>query len=82
MLVQLTDHKGKEIWINPIYVKSLRAKAPELTYIEMSGSPMPLRVPQPAADLALTISAHMPAVPPAVTAALESERHAAEQSSE
>ncbi len=76
MLLKLTDHKGKERWLNPIYVKSLRARGPSDTEVEISGWTVKLRVRQPADELALAINAAMPDAADFI-AAHESEQAAA-----
>lgn len=60
MLVKLTDHKGKDVWINPLYVKSLSIKKPGETQVEVSGWSLKMRVRQDIEELALTINAAMP----------------------
>ncbi len=60
MLVKLVDHKGKERYINPIYVKALTAKSDTETEIEISGWSSKVRVKQPVDDVALAVNAAMP----------------------
>lgn len=77
MLVKLTDHKGKERWLNPIYVKSLLAKGPGETEVEVSGWSSKMRIRQNAEDVALAINAAMPDAADYIAAG-ESERQARE----
>jgi len=60
MLVKILDHKGKERWLNPIYVKSLLPKGDDATDIEVSGWATKVRVKQSADEVALAINAAMP----------------------
>lgn len=77
MLVRLTDHKGKERWVNPIYVKSLLAKGPGETEVEVSGWTSKMRVRLSADEVALMINAAMPDAADYIAAG-ESERQARE----
>ncbi len=36
MLVQITDHKGNEVWINPVHVKMVRQKKPGVVELFMA----------------------------------------------
>lgn len=74
MLVRIMDAKGKERWLNPIYVKSLIPKG-DSTDIEISGWSTKLRVKQAADEVALAINAAMPDAA-AYIAAQEDERAA------
>ena len=61
MLVQLTDTKGKEHWINPLYVKAIVARKKDQAEIFISfGSPLSakhsIKVDQNAATVAQIIS--------------------------
>ena len=76
MLVKVIDHKGKERWINPIYVKSMQAKGADTTEIEMSGWATKLRVKQPADEIAVSINAAMPDAAAYIAAAAEDEQSA------
>lgn len=60
MLVKLTDLKGKDIWVNPLYVKSLTPKRDDETHVEVSGWALKMKVPQNVEDVALTLNAAMP----------------------
>ncbi|MEQ8769972.1 MAG: hypothetical protein RIB60_05630 [Phycisphaerales bacterium] len=60
MLVKLIDHKGKERYINPIYIKSMTAKGQLETEIEISGWSSKVRVKQPVDEVALAVNAAMP----------------------
>lgn len=73
MLVKLTDHKGKERYINPLYVKSMAPKGDDETEIEISGWSLKLWVKRPMDEVATMISAAMPDAAAAL-AALESEQ--------
>ncbi|MEL6740069.1 MAG: hypothetical protein AAFP26_05380 [Planctomycetota bacterium] len=77
MLVRFTDHKGKDRYINPIYVKSLGVKNDTETEIEISGWSLKLRVKRPMDEVATMISAAMPDAAAAI-AAMESEQQAAQ----
>lgn len=65
MLVKLTTTKGRDIWINPVYVKGLQQKTAEVTEVYIRwGSGLSvsdvLKVRANAADVAEAISAAMP----------------------
>jgi hypothetical protein len=75
MLVKITDLKGKDHWINPLYVKCIRANKRGETEIIGSISTMGsmLKTEEPAESLADRISVAMPDSPAwqAATAASE-----------
>lgn len=77
MLIKLTDIKGRDVWINPAYVKGVFQKSKEITevYVRwgagLSVSDV-LKVRARADDVAAAISAAMPDAA-AYIAALESE---------
>ncbi|MFU8828428.1 MAG: hypothetical protein ACNA8P_03235 [Phycisphaerales bacterium] len=75
MLVKITDLKGKDHWINPLYVKCIRANKRGETEIIGSISTMGsmLKTQEPAESLADRISIAMPDSPAwqAATAASE-----------
>lgn len=81
MLVRLVDWKGRVRWVNPLYIKALTPKGESDTEVDVSGWPVKLRIPIAPDDLALTINAAMPDAG-AFIAAAESERQAAQQSSD
>lgn len=65
MLVKLTDIKGKEVWINPLYVKAVASKGNDgaevfVTYGSAWSQVTSIKVKAPAADVAAAISAAMP----------------------
>lgn len=66
MLVKLTDTKGQDYWINPLYVRGLIQRKRDLTevHIVLNASPWSginsIKVPMPADELAGVISAAMP----------------------
>lgn len=65
MLVQITDHKGKEYWINPLYVRMVTPKGEDQCEIQGLATSLGthIRVKAPAADVAAQISAAMPDSP-------------------
>jgi len=75
MLVKITDLKGKDHWINPLYVKCIRSNKRGETEIIGSISTMGgmLKTEEPAESLADRISVAMPDSPAwqAATAASE-----------
>lgn len=75
MLVKLTDHKGKDRYINPLYVKSMAPKGDKETEIEISGWSFKLRIAAPMDEVAAYVSAAMPDAAAAL-AAIESEEQA------
>jgi len=65
MLVKITDIKGKDHWINPLYVKSVRSNRKGQTEVHGSVSYMGsiLKTEEPAEALADRISVAMPDSP-------------------
>ena len=65
MLVQLIDHKGKEWWVNPLYVKMVVPKGPESCEVHGVTTALgsPLRIKAPADEVAAALSAAMPDSP-------------------
>ncbi|MEO1129407.1 MAG: hypothetical protein AAFX05_06825 [Planctomycetota bacterium] len=66
MLVKFTDVKGKDLWINPLYVKAIAEGKHGvtdiyITYGSVWGQQSVLKVKLPADEVAFQISAAMPA---------------------
>ena len=72
MLVKLTDNKGKDHWINPVYIKMLVPKGADATDVWVSGWGTRIRIPQPAELLADLVGAAMLDAA-AITAAITSD---------
>lgn len=75
MLVQLTDHKGNEVWINPVHVKMVRQKKPGVVEIYLVvtagwGSPT-MRAAGELHEIIDRLNAAMPADLGAFTPAIE-----------
>jgi hypothetical protein len=69
MLVRFTDTKDKPVWVNPVHVKSLTPKKPEVTSINMSvPTAAPINVRMPIDEVAARLNAAMPLDPYAMTA--------------
>ena len=60
MLIQLHDHKGKEQFINAVYVKAILPKGHDQCLLEVSGRTSKLRVGLPAQTVADMVNAAMP----------------------
>ena len=65
MLVKLTDTKGKEVWINPLYVKAVQSRGDDgaevfITFGTTWSQVSSIKVKASAADVATSISAAMP----------------------
>ena len=60
MLVKVIDHKGKERFVNVMFVKSVAPKGEDQCEIEMSGWATKIRVKDTAENVALTLSAAVP----------------------
>ncbi len=78
MLVQLTDHKGNEVWINPVHVKMVRQKKPGVVELFMAvtanwGAPT-MRATGELHEIIDRINAAMPADLGAYTPALEEQQ--------
>lgn len=56
MLVKVVDHKGRERYINPAFIKSLSSKGDDECEIEVSGWMQALRVRQPMDDVAAVLN--------------------------
>jgi len=77
MLIKLTDIKGRDVWINPLYVKAVTSRGKEgaevfVTYGSVWSQVTSIKVKAPAEDVAAAISAAMPDAA-AYMAALDSE---------
>ncbi len=59
MLFKVRDHKGTERWINPTYVRLLRARKNK-TEMHVSGETMPIYLTQPMDTVAQVVNASMP----------------------
>ncbi|MAY73542.1 MAG: hypothetical protein CMJ31_02250 [Phycisphaerae bacterium] len=58
MFIKITDKRGRERWVNPLYVKSLTPKAGgSETDIEVSNWGMKFRVGQPPEEIAMELNA-------------------------
>lgn len=64
MLVKLTDTRGRESWINPVYVRALREKSGVTEVcIQIPGTlGNGIRVPKPMDEVAMAINVAMPDV--------------------
>lgn len=60
MLIKLTDHRGKDRYLNPMYVKGLLSKGSNTTEVEVSGWNSKLKVKMPIDDVAAMLNAGMP----------------------
>ena len=60
MLVKLVDTKGKDHYINAVYVKAILPKGFNQCAVEISGRSTRLRIKQPAETIAAIINAAMP----------------------
>jgi len=86
MLVKFTDVKGKDVWINPLYVKAIAEGKRGVTEIYITygsvWSPQSvLKVDMPAEEAAMHISAAMPdAAEMAAIAATEEEQQSSQTS--
>lgn len=56
MLLKVIDHKDRERYINPTYIKSLSPKGDDECEIEISGWMQALRVRQPMDDVAAVLN--------------------------
>lgn len=65
MLVRFTDTKGRVVWINPVHVRSLAPKKPDITsvYVSVSTSGFPINVTGPIDEVADMLNAAMPMDP-------------------
>lgn len=64
MLVRFTDTKDKTVWINPVHVKMLAVKKPEVTSIAMQVPvTWPINVRVPIDEVAAMLNAAMPMDP-------------------
>lgn len=88
MLLKITDNKGQDYWINPLYVRGLIQRKRDLTevHIVLNVSPWSgiscLKVPMAADQLASMIDAAMPEAAGFLAAAeadADAERQAAAQ---
>ena len=62
MLAKLVDHKGDELWVNPIYVRLLREKKGITEMLLTSGpgaSTGVVKIPQPLDEVAMTLNIAM-----------------------
>jgi hypothetical protein len=82
MLIKVVDVKGKERWINAVYVKSLMPRGDGQTEIEVSGWAAKVRVAQALDEVARVINQAMPsammASAEALLASIEGEARQAE----
>lgn len=64
MLVELTDNKGVVHWINPVHVKMLKSKKPEMTELFLGavtwGASPSMKVPRPLREVADLLNSGMP----------------------
>ena len=64
MLVRFLDTKDKVVWINPVHVKMLSVKKPDVTSIAMSvPAAMPINVRMSIDEVAAVLNAAMPLDP-------------------
>jgi hypothetical protein len=77
MLVKLTDHRGKERWINPLYVKMIQPKGSDQTEIDMAGIATKIRVKGTPDEIATMIDAATPDLSIPIIAADEAALHSA-----
>lgn len=62
MLIRLTDHKGRDRYVNAGFVKSVHPKSENSCDVEVSGWHVKIRVPRPASEVALEVNAAMPGI--------------------
>ncbi|MDF1808650.1 MAG: hypothetical protein P1U42_03050 [Phycisphaerales bacterium] len=74
MLVKLVDHKGKDQYINAVYVKAILPKGINKCTVEISGRSSRLRVNMDAASVVDIVNAAMPNSLDAILAA-EDQNH-------
>lgn len=64
MLVRFTDTKDKTVWINPVHVKTLTEKKPEVTSINLNlPATAPVNVRMHIDEVAARLNAAMPLDP-------------------
>jgi hypothetical protein len=82
MLVKITDRKGRDWHINPMYIKNIREKKPGRTEVlgSFMGMGSALQTDEPAADLADRVSVALASMGGAAFGAVESERQQQQQS--
>ncbi len=76
MLIKITDKKGNDWHVNPLYIKSVREKKPGRTevigsFLNMGAS---IQTDEPATDIADRISIALAAMNPAAFTAIETEQ--------
>ena len=74
MLVKFQDHKGKDQFINAVYVKAIFPKGPTQCLLEISGRSTKLKISMTAENAAEIINAAMPNSLDAILAA-EDQNH-------
>ena len=60
MLVKVIDKRGKERYINAMYVRAVVPKGPDEADLEFGGMSSKIRVREPAESIALTLNTAMP----------------------
>jgi hypothetical protein len=56
VLVKVIDHKGAACWVNPAFVRSVRAKGKDKTAVDISGVDAPIVVRQAVDEVAGLLS--------------------------
>ena len=80
MFIKLIDRRGKERWVNPLYVKSLTPKTNgEETDVEVSNWGMKIRVPRRPDEVAMELNAALLNMQSAAVAVATEEQIAQQQ---